>query len=82
MPIDERFQVRNEDVERKLRTIGTIVDGEVPDGWGWALFMVPFGAHEAAPKGLGAVFWISNSERPGMLDAIQGWIDEHKKGGH
>lgn len=76
---DERYQVRNEYIERALRTLATLIDEEVPEGWGWGLFLVPFGEHEAAPKGEGAVFWISNSERDGMMDSVQGWIDDNKR---
>ena len=76
---DERYQVRNEDIERALRTLAVLIDEKVPEGWGWGLFIVPFGEHEAEPKGKGAVFWISNSVREGMIDAIQGWIDDNKK---
>ena len=78
-PVDERFQVRNPDIERYLRTLATVIDAEAPDGWGWGLFLVPFGEHEAAPRGNGAVFWISNSERAGMIDAVKGWIADNEK---
>lgn len=79
MPHDERYQVRNPDVERALRTLATLIDEETPDGWGWGLFLVPFGEHEAAPKGLGSVFWISNSDRAGMIDAVKGWIEDNER---
>jgi hypothetical protein len=79
MKHDERYQVRNADVERALRTMGTLLDEEVPEGWAWGLFLVPFGNNEAAPKGIGSVFWISNGDRQGMLDAVQGWIDDNKR---
>ncbi len=76
---DERYEVRNPDIERYLRTLATLIDGEAPDGWGWGLFLVPFGEHKAAPKGDGAVFWISNSERAGMVQAVKGWIEHQEK---
>lgn len=79
LPPDERYQVRNAEIERQLRTLAALIDEEVPDGWGWGLFLVPFGVNEAAPKGAGAVFWISNSERQGMLDAVKGWIDDNER---
>jgi len=79
MKNDERYQVRNEEIERALRTLGTLVDEQVPEDWGWGLFLVPFGNNEAAPKGAGAVFWISNSEREGMIDAVKGWIEDNEK---
>jgi hypothetical protein len=71
---DERYQVRNEEIERALRTLASLIDERTPEGWGWGLFLVPFGEHESEPKGRGAVFWISNSDRPGMIDAVKGWI--------
>jgi hypothetical protein len=76
---DDRYQVRNPEIERALRTLAMLIDGGVPEGWGWGLFLVPFGEHEAAPKGEGAVFWISNSERQGMLDAVKGWLDDNAR---
>lgn len=76
---DERYEVRNEEIERQLRTLGTLIDEEVPEGWGWGLFLVPFGDNEPEPKGKGAVFWMSNSERQGMIDAIKGWIEFRDK---
>lgn len=76
---DERYQVRNAEIERTLRTLATIVDNEVPEGWGWGIFLVPFGENKPEPIGRGAVFWISNSEREGMIDALKGWIEDNEK---
>ena len=79
MEHDERYQVRNADIERALRTLGTLIDEHAPEGWAWGLFLVPFGNNEAAPKGIGSVFWISNGERAGMLDAVKGWIEDNER---
>lgn len=76
---DERYQVRNEDVERRLRTMASLIEDDLPDGWAFGLFLVPFGANEAAPKGKGSVFWISNAERAGMIDAVKGWIEDNAR---
>lgn len=76
---DERYQVRNEQIERSLRTLAALLDEEVPEDWGWGLFLVPFGVNKAAPEGAGAVFWISNSERAGMIDAVKGWIEDNER---
>lgn len=73
---DERYQVRNPEIERALRTLATLIDGEVPEGWGWGLFLVRFGDHPIN-KG-GAVFWISNSERAGMVDVVKGWVHDQE----
>lgn len=76
---DERYEVRNEEIERYLRTLATLINDEIPEGWAFGLFLVPFGKHEAAPKGAGAVFWISNGDRAGMLDAVKGWIEDNAR---
>ena len=78
MKPDERYQVRNEDIERALRTLGALIDERTPEGWGWGLFLVPFGENKAEPLGRGAVFWMSNSERAGMIDAVKGWITDQE----
>jgi hypothetical protein len=77
--LDERYKVRNAEIERALRTMATLIDGEAPAGWAWGLFLVPFGEHEAAPKGEGSVFWISNADRAGMIDAVKGWISDNER---
>jgi hypothetical protein len=81
---DERYEVRNPDIERYLRTLAALIDGEVPEGWGWGLFLVKQGDNPKAspgpsPEGAGAVFWISNSERAGMIDCVKGWIEDNEK---
>lgn len=79
MEYDERYQVRNEDLERALRTMATKLSEDLPDGWAFGLFLVPFGINQAAPKGIGSVFWISNADRDGMIDAVKGWIEDNEK---
>lgn len=76
MPHDERYQVRNQEIERYLRTLATLIDEQAPEGWGWGLFLVKHGDHPI-DKG-GAVFWISNSERAGMIDCVKGWIEDQE----
>jgi hypothetical protein len=82
---DERYQVRHPDTERTLRTLATLIEAELDPGMGFGLFLVKYGAHVAAAPGAvtdeGAVFWISNSDRAGMVDAIEGWIDDSRRRG-
>lgn len=79
MEHDERYQVRNEELERALRTLGTLIDDETPEGWAWGLFLVPFGTHDAAPKGKGSVFWMSNADRADMLRVVKSWLADQEK---
>jgi len=77
MTHDERYEVRNPDIERRLRTIASLVEAELPEGWAFGLFLVRFG-NTPIDQG-GAVFWISNAERDGMLDAVTGWMEDQDK---
>jgi hypothetical protein len=76
---DERYQVRNEGIERALRTLASLIETEIPEGWAFGLFLVPYGVNQPEPKGKGAVFWISNAEREGMIDVVKGWIEDNEK---
>lgn len=76
---DERYQVRNEEIERALRTMAMRLEEDLPDGWAFGLLLVPFGVNQPAPQGAGAVFWISNADRAGMIDAVRGWIEDNDK---
>lgn len=76
---DERYQVRNPEIERALRTLAVLIEGEIPEGWGFGLFLVPFGENKAEPKGKGAVFWISNGEREGWIDVVESWAADQRK---
>lgn len=76
---DERYQVRNEELERYLRTMAVMLEQDLPEGWAFGLFLVPFGVNRPAPEGIGSVFWISNADRDGMIDAVKGWIKDNER---
>lgn len=76
---DERFHVRNDEVVRALRAMAQKLEEDLPDGWAFGLFLAPMGEHEAAPKGHGSVFWISNADRAGMIDCVKGWIADNER---
>jgi len=79
MKADERYEVRNEDIERYLRTMAVMLEAELPKGWAFGLFLAPFGVNQPAPEGRGAVFWISNGDRAGMLDVVRGWVEDAER---
>ena len=72
MEHDERYEVRNADAERALRTLATMIDEQIPDGMGFGLFLYDFGAG-------GAMFWISNGQRADMINALKEWIAKNEK---
>ncbi len=81
-PVDERFEIRNADVERTLRSLAALLDEQLPEGFAFGLFLVPFGEHaKAAPgwgDGKGGYFWISSAERAGMVDIVEHWVQQQR----
>jgi len=78
---DERYAVRDETVERALRTLAAQLEDNIPEGMAFALFLVHFGEHEAFPVGKGAVFYISSAERVGILDVLEAWCQRERAKG-
>lgn len=69
---DERYEVRHAGIEDALKRIGAQITEALPEGIAFGLFLTHMG-DTPIEKG-GAVFWISNAEREGMVEAIKGWI--------
>ena len=75
-PHDERYQVANADVQRRLRTIAGDIDEQLEEGWGFTLFLFNYGEG-------GAIFYLSSAERPAMVATIKEWLaKEEKAHGH
>lgn len=64
---DERYEVKDEAKQRALRTLATLVDEEVPDGMGFAVFLFDFGSN-------GALFYMSSAERRDVVSLLKEWI--------
>jgi hypothetical protein len=69
---DERYEVKNADVQRLLRTIGGNIDEDLPDGWGFTLFLYNYGEG-------GALFYISSAERATMIETVKEWLAKQEK---
>jgi hypothetical protein len=67
MPPPAAFAVRNAEIEPILRELGDRIGGRLPEGWGFALFLVSYGEE-------GELFYISSAEREGMATALRGWL--------
>lgn len=75
MPIhehDERYEVKDEDAQRRLRTLAGLIDEHVPDGWGFGLLMFDRAVG-------GGMFWISSSRREDMIVAMREWIAKQER---
>lgn len=77
MPYDERYQIRDEEIEEKLKILGDIIGNALPDGWAYGLFLVKFGDNPIEQGG--GYFWISSAQREGMVDIVSHWVEQQKK---
>jgi hypothetical protein len=64
------FEVRNPEVEEKLREIGRAVKADMPQGFGFALLIFSYEP--------GSMFYISSAERDGMIAAMREFIAKHE----
>lgn len=71
-PTDERFEIANDDIKRQLRTLAGDIDADLPDGWGFTLFLYSYGEK-------GSIFYISSAERATMIEAIKEWLAKQEK---
>jgi len=74
---DERYEIKSDEKRRALRTIATLVDGQTPDGMGFAVFLFDFGPD-------GALFYMSSAERQDIVAMMKEWIarEEAKEATH
>ena len=65
------FEVRNPEVEAKLKEIGRAIKADMPEGFGFALLI--FG-YKGAPDG--SMFYMSSADwgRKCILDFLSGWL--------
>jgi len=61
---DHNFEVHHAGAQRALRELAGEISAKVPPGFGFGLFIFEFGED-------GAMFWISNAQRPSMIKALR-----------
>lgn len=72
----EDFEVRNEEIEKTLKDIGTLIRDQIPDTWGFTLLMFDYSNNE---KDAGSMFYISSARREDMLKAMMEFIDKQQE---
>lgn len=60
------YQVRNQEIEELLRSLGRRIGREMPEGWGFTVFLFQ---NEGK-----SIFYISTAERESMLMAMKEFI--------
>lgn len=69
---DERYEIRQGDVERAMYSIGQDIGERLPEGWGFALFLMDYGEN-------GATFYMSSVQRADVMNAIEEWLRREKR---
>lgn len=64
------FEVRNAEVEEKLRDMGHTLKGQMPEGFGFTLMIFSYQP--------GSMFYISSAERDTMIEAMREFIRKHE----
>ena len=65
------YTVRNAEIEAKLREKGRMITQDLPEGFGFMLFLFSFGEG-------GVNFYISNAQREDMIEAMKEWIERQE----
>ena len=63
------FEVRNPEVEQKLKEIGDWLRSSMPEGWGFILLISSYGPG-------GATFYMSSVERQDAVNALREFIQK------
>ena len=61
------YEIRNPEIEEKLKSIGHKLGRDMLSGWGFTLLIYSFGEG-------GSIFYISNANRADMLQAMKEFI--------
>lgn len=67
-----KFEVRNPEIEADLKGIGRTIASQLPEGWGFMLFIFSFGEG-------GSNFYISNAQRPDVIAAMKEFIERNEQ---
>lgn len=63
------FEVRNPEIEEKLREIGRAIQADMSDGFGFALLIFSYKP--------GSMFYLSSADRESMIAAMREFIQKH-----
>lgn len=67
MTNDPRYEVKNPEIEEKLKEIGRKLHELMPEGCGFCLLMMEFGEN-------GGIFYFSDCEMEGVTDVMKKFI--------
>jgi hypothetical protein len=66
------YEVNNPEIKNTLQKMGGVIGGELPDGWGFALFLFSYGEN-------GSMFYISSAQREDVQSALAEFLQREKE---
>lgn len=69
---DMNYEVRNEEIEKKLKDIGRKVIDSLPEGWGFALHIFSYGEE-------GTMMFMSSAKRGDYINMLREFISHHEE---
>lgn len=61
------MSIRNPEMEQLMRQLAAVIKDQLPEGWGFNLFLFQFGEN-------GALFYISDAERSDVINAMKEYV--------
>lgn len=74
---EEKYEVKNEDIEKRLKEMGKLLSAGLPEGWGFMLMIFDFDSAKI-PDSQRAMFYLSNAQRLDMIKAIEEFLAKQK----
>lgn len=68
---DDRYSVRNTEIEQKMKELAIRLKSEMPEGWGFTLLIFEFGGPGTS------LFYISSAEREDMMNVMREFINRN-----
>lgn len=61
------YEIRNPQIEAMMREVAKTISAQLPEGWGFSLFLFKFFAEDS--------FYISSGDREGVVHSIRQWLE-------
>ena len=69
---DERYEVRQAEIEQLLYRFGRLFGDDLPEGWGFALFLFSYGDN-------GSMFYISSGQRADVIRMLKEYLAREER---
>lgn len=74
--MEEKYEVKNEEIQALLKKLANFINGLMPKGWGFTLLIFDYSKDE---KDAGSMFYISSAGRKDMVKAMMEFVDKQQE---